>query len=940
MLNFNTDADSSINWQYGAMRAVAKKNYSSIRLLVVYEKNANVVYFDGIQLFKEEFGHSYVYDADGNVTSVTDLQKKTTTYEYSNNNLTKITLPTGAKQTYTYDSYHNVISATSPEGVVSNFTYDTYGNNTKVTVGSGTQKIQATATYTSNGNLLSTVTDALGNVTTYGYDTQTGVLNWIKAPGETDTTRTNYTHDNLYRTTSVAKSGTSNSYTYTDDLLAGITSASGTAYAFTYGVFDQISSVKAGTRTLISHTYTSDANRRLSRSDYGNGDYTTYTYDTYGRTTKIGYEDNSSAVQYTYDNNGNLGLLKDNISGRTTKYYYDMQDRLMRYDVTGSGYSSSVKWSYDDLNNLTTQTHTLNGTTYTESYSYDDDNRLTGITNGSVKSTYSYDVFSRMNTITAKYGSTNVVTTTIGYKTPSNTATSAQVATWKNVSSGLTRTYTYTYDIRGNITAISDGTNTTTYVYDGMDQLIRENNQAAGKTWTYTYDNGGNITSKKEYAYTTGTLGTATNTISYAYGDSNWKDLLTSYNGNAITSDAIGNVLSDGTWTYTWQHGRQLAGMSKTGTTISYAYNADGMRTQKTVNGTVTKYDYLGSQLVHMTSGSNTLHFKYDSLGAESVNYNGTEYYYAKNAQGDITGIVNTSGTIVVEYTYDAWGNILSTTGSMAATLGAINPFRYRGYVYDTETGLYYLQTRYYNPAMGRFICADSYASTGVSLLGCNMFAYCNNDPINAIDPSGELALVDDAFAIIGLLCVTAFALIYTSSDAGKIGWKGICEGIYDTLSSIKEEANELFNNKTTVLAPTIGAKACEGALTMANRTTPKTSTRNKVLADVKMRVPRRGDYVYQLAYVNSIGSLIRLGQKMTYEQALIALNASAIVNYLKQNHRHLWGIYTYSQAYAKRLAYAVGLGGGPEVHTAGYYGHYHDSTHEYHIWFGGPIWY
>ena len=107
-------------------------------------------------------------------------------------------------------------------------------------------------------------------------------------------------------------------------------------------------------------------------------------------------------------------------------------------------------------------------------------------------------------------------------------------------------------------------------MYDGMDQLIRENNQAAGKTWTYTYDNGGNITSKKEYAYTTGTLGTATNTITYAYGDSSWKDLLTSYNGQTITSDAIGNMLSDGTWTYTWQHGRQLAGMSKTGTTISY----------------------------------------------------------------------------------------------------------------------------------------------------------------------------------------------------------------------------------------------------------------------------------------------------------------------------------------------------------------------------------
>ena len=115
------------------------------------------------------------------------MQKKNTTYEYANNNLTKITLPSGAKQTYTYDSYHNVSTATSPEGMVSSFTYDTYGNNTKVTVGgsSQTQKISATATYTSDGNQLASVTDALGNTTAYGYDTQKGVLNWVQAPGQT-----------------------------------------------------------------------------------------------------------------------------------------------------------------------------------------------------------------------------------------------------------------------------------------------------------------------------------------------------------------------------------------------------------------------------------------------------------------------------------------------------------------------------------------------------------------------------------------------------------------------------------------------------------------------------------------------------------------------------------------------------------------------------------
>ena len=124
-------------------------------------------------------------------------------------------------------------------------------------------------------------------------------------------------------------------------------------------------------------------------------------------------------------------------------------------------------------------------------------------------------------------------------------------------------------------------------------------------------------------------------------------------------------------------------------------------------------------------------------LDTLSVNYNGTEYFYVKNAQGDVTGLVNASGTRGVTYTYDAWGNLLTTTGSMATTLGAQNPLRYRGYVYDTETGLYYLQSRYYNPGWGRFINVDAYLSTGQGFNGHNMFAYCGNNPISRYDVGG-----------------------------------------------------------------------------------------------------------------------------------------------------------------------------------------------------------
>ncbi len=645
-------------------------------------------------------------------------------------------LPSGASQTYTYDSYHNVLTATSPEGVSSSFTYDTYGNNTQVSVG-GTKKVTASAAYSADGNQLASVTDALGQTTSYGYDLQTGMLQWVQAPGETESTRTNYSYDGKLRATGVSKGASAVGYSYASDLLSAISTASGTDYSFAYGAFDLVQSIQAGSRTLISHSYSTDGNHQLTRSDYGNGDSVSYGYDSLGRTTSVRYEDGAQ-VDYTYDNNGNLGLLTDSASGRRTQYFYDFQDRLMRWEQSGSGYANSVTWGYDDNNNLSTQKQTLNGTTYTTSYTYDKDNRLTKTTEGTVSAGYTYDALGRMTAMDAQSGGKSVVKTTIGYNDPSSTTATGQVRTWK---SGAT-TYTYAYDARGNITSVSDGQSTTTYAYDSFDQLVRENNQAAGRTWTYAYDDGGNIQSKTEYAYTTGSLGAAVRTVTYGYGDAGWSDLLTSIGGQSLTADEIGNLLSDGTWAYTWQHGRQLAGMSKAGTDISYRYDADGLRISKTVNGTTYNYFYLGDQLVELTWGSNKLHFTYDSTGPLSVNCNGTEYFYVKNAQGDVTGLVSASGTRVVTYTYDAWGNPLSTTGSLASTLGEQNPLRYRGYVYDTETGLYYLQSRYYNPGWGRFIGTDDVTVLAASLEKANwdknLFAYCDNNPVSRRDAGGE----------------------------------------------------------------------------------------------------------------------------------------------------------------------------------------------------------
>ena len=157
-----------------------------------------------------------------------------------------------------------------------------------------------------------------------------------------------------------------------------------------------------------------------------------------------------------------------------------------------------------------------------------------------------------------------------------------------------------------------------------------------------------------------------------------------------------------------------------------------------------------------MAWGSNKLHLTYDSIGPASVTYNGVKYFYLKNAQGDVTGLVNASGTQVVSYTYDPWGAPMSTGGTMAATLGAANPLRYRGYVYDSETSLYYLSSRYYNPVWGRFINADTAAVVAASPDKANwdknLFAYCDNDPVNRKDDGGEFWHIIAAGAINGAI--------------------------------------------------------------------------------------------------------------------------------------------------------------------------------------------
>ena len=332
--------------------------------------------------------------------------------------------------------------------------------------------------------------------------------------------------------------------------------------------------------------------------------------------------------------------------------------------------------------------------------------------------------------------------------------TSYLVGGYTSTVNGTAKTYNYTYDSKGNITSVVIGDKEIRYVYDDIGQLLREDNGVANKTYVYTYDNAGNIISKKTYSLTAAgvTPTSLTRTDSYTYGNTSWGDLLTAYQGHTITYDSIGNPLSyyNGTsYTLTWE-GRRLVGAVKGSKTMSFEYNDEGIRTSKTVNNVKHSYYLNGSQIVAEQWSDKLIVYLYDATGAPmGMMYRTTAYaeeqwdvfWFEKNLQGDIVAVYNSEGTKVVTYTYsDAWGNhTVSYYNGGNSTGVQYNPFRYRGYYYDTDLGMYYLQSRYYDARIGRFINADGYVSTGQGLTGNNMFAYCGNNPVNRVDPTGEI---------------------------------------------------------------------------------------------------------------------------------------------------------------------------------------------------------
>ena len=420
---------------------------------------------------------------------------------------------------------------------------------------------------------------------------------------------------------------------------------------------------------------------------------------------------------------------------RKTRFEYDILGRPTSEKVVDSltnSLLSKLNLRYDDSKNRLAGYDVMVGsTTNSTDYVYGGTgiapDLITGVNrNGIRKISYIYDGLNRLSVRNLN----NFFTEYTYLQGATNTSTTTLVSSMKNGNDTLS----YTYDELGNITSISkNGTVIESYTYDDLNQL--KTVTRGTDTYTYNYDNGGNILSVTK---------NGTTIKSYTYGDTEWKDLLTAYNGQTITYDNIGNPLTyyNGS-TFTWSDGRKLTGVTKGTDNISYTYDSNGLRTTKTVNGTVTEYYWLDGTLYAEKTGNQYIYFHYDDNGIAYgfTVVNGTttaDYYYIHNLQGDVIGILDSTGTKVVEYTYDEWGKILATTGTLATTIGELNPFRYRGYYYDAETEFYYCRARYYDPEICRWISADGQlAGVGGEILGSNVFTYCFNNPINLGDSTG-----------------------------------------------------------------------------------------------------------------------------------------------------------------------------------------------------------
>lgn len=552
-----------------------------------------------------------------------------------------------------------------------------------------------------------------------------------------------------------------------------------------------------------THNFTVDSNNvvhsnfSVTGTDNGAGKLATSTDHITGNITRYGYKNNNLTFAAEYDSAGNEVALE--------QITYDEFNRPKK-KVSSCGSSGSVTSivSYTSNEGDAYEGDTVKTCTYKVN---------------NVQKAYtanSFDTFKRLSMKETKFNQNNFIKNF----TYNGSRVSKIEDTVLDMNLG---TNNYVYDSMGRIVSNTySSKNTTsnyrTYKYDQYGQLVRENNEGFDKTFIYEYNNIGNIVKVKEYDFTLSDTPSGTCTEkSYTY-DSTYSDRLTNFNGSAIYYDSMGYPTSYGSHSITWDKGKltrvhrgsaQLPGSLYTDCKLTY--DAYGRRLSKSYThdpnpastsdysytyNTTYNYDnsgrllreYCTEKYISGTTTTREFTYLYDESSIVGVlySYNGstpTPYYYHRNLQGDVIAIYDASGNVKAEYTYDAWGNC-TVTNSTLYDLAYNNPIRYRGYYYDRETGLYYLNARYYNPEWRRFISPDSteYIDSE-NPNGLNLYAYCYNDPVNYADPSGHWAISLLAGLVIGGLVSWGLSELFgehlvTGAGLALTGGSAIISGI------------------------------------------------------------------------------------------------------------------------------------------------------------------
>ena len=478
--------------------------------------------------------------------------------------------------------------------------------------------------------------------------------------------------------------------------LTEITRGDGMQYELSYNDAHGLTGIKIEGVSVPLIQYT--GKQKSIRIHYGNGDTLEISYDGRNEINTVTWRDREGIVtaRYRYEHNeGGLLVRKvDILQGTEYTYYYENGD-VIRIEV------NSV--SLDRAEEITTRQLKK-----TIRYTYNAERKLikTCIRDASGKeeeSCYAGEAEEKQVVFSPDTGLT------------------------ESISFASGRKLSYEYDEEKRITQVQDSEEgVTTYCYDTLGQLCSETKN--GVTTEFQYDAYGNLTAKGEDVY--------------RYEDEVWRDKLTGFGGTDILYDAGGNPISYRGYAFAWERGRQLKLAVGNGKVVSYCYNDRGIRTSKKVNHIKHEYMLKGKRILRECYGHTTIDFLYDKGNEISgLRYQGENYYFYRNLQGDVIGITDENGVVKATYAYDAWGSCTVTSDTSGVDISAVNPFRYRGYYYDTETGFYYLESRYYDPVTGRFLNADDpgiLLSTVGEYFGVNLFTYCCNDPINRKDPTGR----------------------------------------------------------------------------------------------------------------------------------------------------------------------------------------------------------